>query len=111
RRIKLLKLRNVFDACLTRRVSHGCDYFVCTKVDHVRLSRSKVRGHQVVLVRINHQIVKSLSARARQVESGELLECLAVCRIHAAEQKKCTNRGLPRKQFFCITSSQYSHDP
>ena len=95
------KLWNVLDAFRTRRVGHCSDDFVCTKVDHIRLSGGEMRGDQVVVVRIERQIVESLSAWARQFECGDLLERLAecVCRRQAAEQEKRTNERPRRKQF------------
>jgi len=61
RRVKLLQFGDVFDAFRPRSLGNSGDDFVRGEVDHICLPGSEMRGNQIVVVRIDGEIVKALS--------------------------------------------------
>jgi hypothetical protein len=79
-RVELLEFRDVFDAFGPRRVGDRSDNLVCGKVNDIRLVSREMRGYQVMVVRVDREIVEELARRPRKIKLRDLLQRWSVDR-------------------------------
>src|SRR5258708_24761294 len=94
----LTELRNVLDALRSRRVGDGRNHLVRREVDHVGLIRGEMSGNQVVVVRVNREVVEPFSPRTGEVELRDLFQGLPTrsTRADTQERAKDKRRSLPK---------------